>query len=289
MKYPNILAAVHNTAWAILPEKLEAIMCFLERKAAGESIEYEAVKPTKFTAVKGDVAILPLYGVISQRVNMCSKISGGTSTDQFGAEFDAAVADSSIGAIVIDVDSPGGTTYGTHEMANKIHAARGTKPIVAVVNSLMASAAYWIGSAADEITMTPSGEVGSIGVLAIHSDVSEAEKEAGIKHTIVKAGKFKTEGNSHEPLSDEGLSAIQSRVDEYYDMFTADVAKFRDVTQSAVKNGFGQGRVVGAVEAKELGMIDRIGTYEAVVSRLITPKPKRSKSVQRRRVALLQK
>ena len=87
-------------------------------------------------------------------------------TEAFGAAFDRAAADSSIGAIVLNIDSPGGSVYGVEELADKIYKARGTKPVYAVANSLAASAAYWIGSAASQLYVTPSGEVGSIGVLA---------------------------------------------------------------------------------------------------------------------------
>ena len=92
-----------------------------------------------------------------------------------------------------------------------------------------------------------------------------AEK-AGVKVTMISAGKFKTEGNEFEPLSDEARAAIQKRVDGYYSSFTGAVAKGRGVTPSAVRGGFGEGRVVGANEAVSLGMADRIGTLESTLA-----------------------
>ena len=97
--------------------------------------------------------MLPLYGVISQKMNLMTQYSGGTSTEIFGSWFDEAMADASVDRIILDVDSPGGSVYGISELSRKIHGARGKKPIIAVSNSLMASAAYWIASAADEILM----------------------------------------------------------------------------------------------------------------------------------------
>jgi signal peptide peptidase SppA len=271
--YPAIINAVSNTAWAIMPEKLEAILDFLSTKVAGitlseADIEAATKRATKFRDIRGNVAVLPLQGVVSQKMNLMSAFSGGTSTEQFGAWLDDAVKDDSVGAIVLDVDSPGGSVAGVTELSSKIYNARGKKPIIACVNSLCASAAYWIASAADEIVVTPSGEVGSIGVLAVHTDQSKAEEQAGFKTTIVKAGKYKVEANLHEPLNDEARAALQSRVDEYYDMFTSDVARNRGVSQEKAKTGMGEGRVVGANDAVKTKMADKIGTMEQILKDL---------------------
>lgn len=274
--YPAIINAISNTAWAIIPEKLDAILDVLSKHVINiDSTEYEArqQRSTKYKNIKGNVGVIPLYGVVSNRMNLMSEFSGGTSTEMFGQMLDSAIADPAIGAIVIDVDSPGGNVYGVAELSQKIFNARGKKPIIASVNALCASAAYWIASAADEIVVTPSGEIGSIGVLAVHTDQSKAEEQAGFKTTIVKAGKYKVEANPHEPLNDEAKASLQSRVDEYYDMFTADVARNRGVSQSLVKGGMGEGRVVGANTAIELKMADRIGTFEQIINDL-QPKPK---------------
>jgi signal peptide peptidase SppA len=276
--YPAIINGL-SEPWAILPEKFDAIMDFLSTKIAGisltaEQIEAATKRATKFKDIRGNVAVLPLYGVVSQKMNLMSAFSGGTSTELFGAWLDDAIKDDSVGAIVLDVDSPGGNVYGVSELSQKIYNARGKKPIIACVNSLCASAAYWIASAADEIVITPSGEVGSIGVLAVHTDQSKAEETAGFKTTIVKAGKHKVEANPHEPLSDEARDFLQARVDEYYDMFTADVARNRGVSVEKVKGGMGEGRVVGANDSIKLKMADKIGTMEQILKDLA---PKQSK------------
>jgi signal peptide peptidase SppA len=177
------------------------------------------------------------------------------------------VADESVGAIVIDIDSPGGSVFGTPELADEILKARGAKPIIAVANSNADSAAYWIASAADEIVGTPSSMVGSIGVWTMHVDFSKMDERVGMKVTYVSAGKYKVEGNEYEPLGEEAQAALQARVDEYYGMFVAAVAKGRGVTASAVRNGYGEGRVVTAKQALALGMIDRIGTLGQTLAR----------------------
>uniref|UniRef100_UPI002625CC0E S49 family peptidase n=1 Tax=Ferrovum sp. TaxID=2609467 RepID=UPI002625CC0E len=185
--------------------------------------------------------------------------------------------------ILIDIDSPGGSVYGVEELAAQILAARGQKPVVAVANSLAASAAYWIGSAASEFYCTPGGEVGSIGVWQAHEDLSDALKYEGIDVTLISAGKFKVEGNPYEPLTAEATAFLQSRVDDYYNAFVAAVAQARAVNTDEVSNGMGQGRVLGASAALTLNMIDGIMTFDQVVSLMQSrTKPKASRLSQAR-------
>lgn len=266
MRLEHVRRAVYATPWAIQQEKLEAMLEVLELRTADvERDPAQAAAPKLAPQTTGKVAILPLFGVISQRMNMLSDFSGGTSTEQFAQTFDAVVANPEIRAIVIDIDSPGGSVNGTAELAQRIYDARGQKKIVAIADSLAASAAYWIGSAAAEMWATPTAEVGSIGVFAVHVDASQAYEQVGLKYTLIKAGKFKTEGNPYEPLGDAARANMQARVDDYYRMFVGAVAKQRNVSVDTVRGGFGQGRVVGAEQAKTEGMIDRVGTLEDVL------------------------
>lgn len=208
--------------------------------------------------------VLALWGILTPRASILSEILGGTPLDLFGQEFDRAV-NGNAERIVIDVDSPGGSVYGVHELAEKIYHARGTKPIIASINGLGASAAYQIASAADEIVVTPSGEVGSIGIIAMHEDVSERDKKEGLKYTLLTAGRFKDEESEHAPLTSEGRAAMQRRVDEYYETMTGDIARNRGVSTAKVRNGFGEGRVVGAEQARRVGLVDRVDTLQSAV------------------------
>lgn len=268
-RYSRIAKAVCSTPWLIEQVKFEAILEFVRLKVDGVEpfADYHAASP-RTVENKGAIAVLPLYGVISQRMNLMSDFSGGTSTEQFSKSFRAALADPNVSSIVLDIDSPGGTVYGVPELGDEIFAARGAKPIVAVANALAASAAYWLGSAADEFVVTPSGDVGSIGVFAAHVDESGMEEAMGIKTTLISAGKFKVEGNPHEPLTAEAAAAMQARVDDFYSMFTSAVARNRGVKLASVTGGFGQGRVVGAADALKAGMVDRIETLDQTLARL---------------------
>jgi len=209
------------------------------------------------------VAVLPLHGFITQRPSWW-----GTSTREFAGWLRQAMADDSVKAVLIDVDSPGGGVAGVEELASEIRAARSRKPIVATANSLAASAAYWIASAASELVVAPSGDVGSIGVFMVHLDYSKALADEGVKPTIIKAGKHKVEANPYEPLSEAARAALQDRVDEHYSDFIGAVAAGRGVGEDAVRKGYGEGRLVSASKSVEAGMADRIETFDETLARL---------------------
>lgn len=274
MKQSYVLQAFVKTPWAILPEKLVVLEEIVIRHVSGEKLDAEEIQARIHGARRPQdrqvqsVAILPLFGTIFPRANLMTDMSGATSAERFGATFSQLVQDPEINAIVLDVDSPGGQVDGIEELSKKIFDARGQKPIVAVANHTMASAAYWIGTAADEVVITPSGEVGSIGVFAVHKDISGGLEQAGIKVSLISEGKYKVEGNPYEPLAEEARAAIHVRVSDYYDAFINSVARNRGIEPADVRNGFGEGRMVGARQAVELGMADRAGTLEETIGRL---------------------
>jgi len=279
MNKKHVLQAFVETPWAILPNKLAALEEIVSRHVAGEKLSAEEIQARIHGSTRPEnravnsVAVMPLFGTIFPRANLMTEISGATSAESFGAQFSDLMKDPNIDAIVLDVDSPGGQISGVEELASMIFAARGTKPIVAVANHLMASAAYWIATAADEVVVTPSGEVGSIGVFAAHKDMSKAMEMDGVKVSFISAGKYKTEGNPYEPLAEEARASIQGRVNEAYDMFINAVARNRGASPDDVRNNFGEGRTVGANQAVKLGMADRVSTLEETISRLLQNSP----------------
>lgn len=216
----------------------------------------------------GSFAVVPIYGPISHRDSALSMMLSGTSTARLTQMMKRLAADDSVNAIMLNVDSPGGTVGGLPELAATIRAVRDVKPVVALVNSLGASAAYWIASQATTILATPESLTGSIGVFTQHVDCSQMMEREGLKTTYIHAGRYKVEGNPSEPLSDEARDHIQKLVDETYDQFLGEVAKGRGITRAKVKADFGEGRVMGPSEAKAAGMIDRIATYGETLDRL---------------------
>jgi signal peptide peptidase SppA len=272
--YPRVLAFIREHPWAILPERLDAILGFLRLRAEGGRFTADEIAQRIGATGKrgsrplGAVAVLAVHGVLTHRADLMTDVSGVTSTERLKAQLIEARANPAVGRIVLDVDSPGGSVFGVQELADEVFATRGRKPIVAIANSMAASAAYWIASQADEVIVTPSGEVGSIGVLAVHEDLSRALDQRGITTTIIAAGRFKGEGTTLTPLAETAKAALQARVDEYYAAFVRAVARGRGVAQRAVREGFGEGRMVGAAEALTEGMVDRIETADALLARI---------------------
>lgn len=280
--YPNIMRTVFGSCWAIQEDTLAIITDVLLMRARGERFTAEEIDARLAAAVQrsgprngprsGLVAVVPVYGTISARAGMMSRSSGGTSVEEITGMLRDAHANADVNSIILDIDSPGGTVDGVYELANEIRAMRqsngGEKPIVAMANTMAASAAYLIASAADEIVVAPSGQVGSIGVLLPHIDRSVSEQTQGIKTTLISAGKYKTEGNPFEPLTDEARAEMQGKVDEYYAMMKRDIAAGRGITTDAVSTGYGQGRMLLARPALKAGMVDRVDTLDNTVRRL---------------------
>lgn len=275
MRYAHILSAFAAEPLAIQREKIGAITSFLIFKAEGGkfSSDERAARITKKRETEvskspGGVGIIPVYGVLAQRMDMFSEISGGTSYQALRQMVHEAIANDDIKAIILDFDSPGGTVPGTEELAAELRALRGgDKPIIAQVNALAASAAYWIASATDEIVVTPSGRAGSIGVYTSHDDISEFLAQKGIKRTYLAAGKHKVDGNEAEPLGEDARAHIMELVEQSYQKFVAAVADGRGVSKSRVEETYGQGRLFGAEALLDRGMVDRIATLEQTLAR----------------------
>jgi signal peptide peptidase SppA len=273
--YPRILRALSSAPWAILPEKLAAICDLMALRAAGGRVSADEVQTLVGAARRGEVsrqgsvAVIPIMGTLVQRTGAIGESSGLQGLDGLAQQLRSALADPSVSSVLLQVDSPGGSVFGVPELAAEIAAARGQgKPIVAVADSMAASAAYWLASQADELVVTPSGLVGSIGVIAAHDDLSGALAQRGIVTTFVTAGKFKAEGASEFPLSAEAREQLQREVDRYYGMFVGAVAGGRGVPNAAVRTGMGEGRLVGAQAAVAQGMADRIGTFAETLARM---------------------
>jgi signal peptide peptidase SppA len=283
MKHALLVCEFLSTPWAILPDRLAVMSGVIARWSVGQDAPPEVMDKVRADAVaiearrgdaaragNGAIAVLPFYGIAAQRTSAVDDISGSglMSIDRFTQNFRAALADDSIGGILIDIDSPGGSVYGVMELANEIYQARSQKPVFAVANSLAASAAYWIASGASEFYVTPGGEVGSIGVFAAHQDLSKALEDKGVRTTLVSAGKYKTEGSPFGPLTDEARAAMQTRIDAYYGAFTRGVAKNRGVDVASVRDGMGEGRTLSAQAAKGENMVDGVATFDEVVRKL---------------------
>jgi capsid assembly protease len=274
------LRTLDGTTWAAEPTRLRLALEHLSRltdfpnarEVARERrarLEYAASAPARAVrAVKGKVGVIPVHGPVEQRTSCGGLMLGGCSTEEIGAALDALLAARDVDGIILHVDSPGGGVGGVEEVADKLREARGKKPLYAIADSMAASAALWIGSSAETFVATPSGEVGALGVFVLHVDQSRANAKQGLDVSIIRAGKYKAEGNPFEPLSDDARAALQASVDYTYGKFTRAMAANRGVSVAHVRSKFGQGRVMNADDALAAQLIDRIMTFSQLLGKL---------------------
>jgi len=203
------------------------------------------------------IAIIDVVGPLVKRASG-DFISGGPTTyTEIENEFTDAVTDPEIKGVLLQVDSPGGESVGAFELSDLIYSQRSAKPIFAVADGDAFSAAYALASAAEQLYVTKSGGVGSVGVWMMHIDQSAFNEQKGIKPTYLYAGARKIDGNPHAPLSEGARNAFQAEVDRIYGMFTDAVARNRGMSGKSVRSTeaglfFGQNSI-------DVGFADQIG------------------------------
>jgi capsid assembly protease len=265
----SALARYNCTCWAILPERLAAMLDASGHiRADAYDAAIEAATARQARRNTGSIARIPIYGAIESKASFFTLLFGGSAVDLIRAQLTASLEDPNTSAILLDIDSPGGSVYGVPELARSIRAARGQKPILAMANAEAASAAYYLGSQADEFSVTPSGQVGSIGVIYLHTDLTGMAEAQGVKFTIFRSQERKADTNPYEALTEEAAADIQSKVDAYDRMFVQDVAKGRGVSVEKVRADYGQGRMMLAQDALKAGLVDRIETVDEAIARL---------------------
>lgn len=258
-------AAACGSAWAIQPEALQGLLEIAAREHQPDFAAVEAARARRTDSgltMRDGVAIIGVTGPIVRYADMFSAISGATSVSTLAREFNTALSDPSVRAILLNIDSPGGEVAGINEFAQMVFDARGKKPVLAYVDGMAASAAYWIASAADEIVTDNTGLLGSIGVVATvaNPDVKSARE--------VQFVSSQSPNKRPNPNTDAGKSQLQTMVDDLADVFVSAVARNRGVTPDAVINEFGQGGVMVGAKAVDAGLADRLGSFEQIVSEL---------------------
>lgn len=266
MRYPHILSAIRSAKWAVTPATLQAIRDVLSSRLAAQALAPSApsadVLPLRRRAAApmpsplriSSVAVIPVFGIIGKRLSVFEMECGGVDLDDIEDAVEAAVAAPHIREIILHFDSPGGVVTGVPELAAKLRAWTGIKPIHAFTDSLMASAAYWLASACTSITCTPTADVGSIGVYMALIDESEAWAREGYRLVLVKAGERKAEGHPGAPIEPATIAALQAEVDAVYSLFTHDVLTARP----GVGSGAMQGQTFFGEAAREVLLVDAI-------------------------------
>lgn len=252
-------SSLRSQPWAMLPDYLSE----LQHTAAARVVERQPVNTIGYT-LQGNVAVIDVTGPLTKRVSAYERALGFAGYEQMQAALDAANADPTVSAIVVNIDSPGGSAVGAREAATAMR--NSAKPVYAIANSMAASAAYYLASGAHRFFAAPGGVIGSIGVFAVHTDVSRMRQDFGITDTIISAGENKAADTSLAPLSEQGRSLIQEEVDAYYQQFVSDVAANRRVGTDVVLSTFGQGKTFTAEDAFSRGMIDGVKTLSQVIA-----------------------
>jgi capsid assembly protease len=282
--YKHAYAQVFDQPWLLLPEKYSQIVELLTLRREGQEFSDEEIaerigleQAGMFDGANADeppytisegVAVLEIAGTLFPRAGAFERISGATSTTQLHEQFRLALNDPNVQAILLAIDSPGGAAVAVPEFADSIYAARQIKPVHAVSTGMMASGAYWLGSAAARTYVSTSASAGSIGVYLAHTDVSQAEQKRGVKTTLINAGRHKVDGNPYEPLSEQGRATLNERVSAIYDQFVGAVARNRGTSVETMTNGPAQGKVYLAEQAVAVGLVDGVKTLEQALAEL---------------------
>ena len=222
------------------------------------------VKNLKFVEKRGNIGILNIRGPIVRYGGMMELSADVRSLESYAKEFKVLEEDPSIEVIVLNIDSPGGEAAGISQFATYIR--NSPKRVVAYIDDLGASAAYWIASAAKEIYASTTAFVGSIGVVfTIIDDSKKLEKEGIEKIEIVSVQSPK---KRPDVKSEEGRKQIEVWANDLADKFIKAVARYRGVSEEYVLNNFGQGDLLIAEKAKDVKMIDGIMTFEKLIKTL---------------------
>ena len=259
MKFPNLVAKVFHEPWLITPDRHRAIQDVLlarlnaeevlEPKAFLELPARESYRPAVETWAPG-VGAVQVNGVLGKRMSQVDLACGGCDIDQVGEALAEAEGRSDLETLVVWFDSPGGTVTGIPELGAQVERMGKTKRVVGYTDTLMASAAYWVGAQATDVVATPSAQVGSIGVYLALLDSSRAFEAEGLRVELFKAGKLKAAGMPGVEMTAEVREHFQAGVDEVYDDFRGAVSH-RGLGQEVM-----EGQVFSGRAGAENGLVD---------------------------------
>lgn len=285
MSYERLASRLYNCPLLITPEKAEVIERVFRAHLDGTVAElppYDAkARPeiltqtsTTFTRQRGGymrsdsgVALIQVVGSLVQRATPGPSMSS-ESYENIGAQVQAALNDPQVRGILLELDSPGGEAAGVAALAENILAASESVPVVAHANEMAFSAAYWLAASAEELYVPKTGMVGSVGVIMLHVDQSQANAKRGLAVTHITAGARKADFSSHQPLSETALANAQAIVDRLYGQFVGHVAQARGISPDVVRGT--EAGLLNPDQAVELGMVTGVATLDGSLQRLHT-------------------
>ncbi len=278
MNLPHLAQRLFNTPLALHPRKAEVVMAALTDRFGLTRIQLMSdwddeddsfsrqARDTGYDVVEG-IAIIPIQGTLVQKLGTLRPYSGMTGYDGIRSCFLRALNDGEVKAICLDIDSPGGEVAGCFDLVDEIYAARGSKPVWAILSESAYSAAYALASAADKIIVPRTGGVGSVGVIVMHVDWSQKIKNDGLQVTIITYGDRKAESNPYEPLSETARKAIQSDIDEMGRLFVRTVSRNRGITEKTVRDT--EAACFLGADGVQLGLADRVASPDAAFRDLL--------------------
>lgn len=272
-----------NRPLIVHPDKAAIIMDVLAGRIGIEGPDLGALSPeaSRFfgsnrrddgsysvTRVAGGVAVVSIVGTLVNRGAWVGASSGLVSYEGIGAQLREAKADPSVHSVILDIDSGGGEAGGITTVAAAIRDLAAQKRVVAVVNDTACSGGYWIASAADEIVVSETSMVGSIGVVVLHVNRAGELQQKGWDATLMHDGEHKVDGNSFGPLPAAVRADVQEEIKALRTMFVEAVAAGRGARLTAEAARATEARVFHGQAAITAGLADRFGTFESVLSEL---------------------
>jgi len=266
----NLQLLTRSLLWSIREEAVIPAILGLTRPSEATADRWEAAKPSTMGMGKtgNKMAVIPVEGVLTKD----GPAWYGSNYDSISKALEMSAADSDVKHIVMSVDSPGGEVTGLPETAQLVAEVAKSKPVTAMVHGMSASAAYWLTSQARDVVLTPSGEVGSIGVRMMHMDVSKMLDNAGVKVTELYSGDHKTEWSPYKPLSQDAIDAEMPRLQSAHQQFISAVSGARGerLGQQMRESRIGEGRMFSANDALSHGLVDILQSQRDFYKSIVT-------------------
>lgn len=231
----------------------------------GDEDEDEEEAP-RLLNVQGSVGIISIRGSLTNQDRGYGTYS--TTYPEIRKALIAAAVDPAVKAVLLDIGSGGGAVSGVSDTAKLIRQVDGMKPVYAHSDSMMCSAAYWLGSSARSVYTSEMAETGSVGVITTHMSYQRMYQEMGIDPTVIRSGEFKALGHPLESLSDKAKAVFQVQLDQMYEMFAGYVAERRGMNLDTFNKTAGEGRVFIGAKAVDAGLVDGITSFDKLMSRL---------------------
>jgi signal peptide peptidase SppA len=263
--------------WLVAPDVLQDLRDIALRARAPDfeaaakiaAARADRMQATELLSTRRGIAVLPIHGPIFPRANLFTEMSGATSIDMLTSAFRQARFSKDVNAIVLDIDSPGGSVTGISEFSQMVRASK--KPVFAYVTGMAASAAYWIASATSQIVANDTSWLGSIGVVSMFT-IDDDE-------SVIEIVSSQSPHKRYDVRTDEGRSIAQRHVDDLASVFIDTVAANRGVTSEKVMTDFGRGDVLLGHAAVRAGMADGVGVLDDLISNIAAKAPRNTKAL----------